>query len=98
MLMTEFENVVHRFQCRNYERLFSTRLHCLCHKRTCVHVTKEKLPGGFFTLTSTIFDRLAEQGITVLETDRFILHFLCFDMEAMLLEDKREVTEPNMDA
>jgi hypothetical protein len=93
MYIKDFDSVAKRFQCRNCEKLFTRSSKCCRHEKTCVNATREKFPGGFFSLPPTIFERLMEQGISVPDEDRFFSHFVCFDMEAMLLKEKREVTE-----
>jgi hypothetical protein len=93
MYIKDFVSVATRFLCHNCKKLLNRYSNCRRHERSCANMTMEKFPSGFLYLPSTIFERLMEQVISVPDEDRFFSHFTCFDMEAILLKEKREVTE-----
>jgi hypothetical protein len=71
-----------KYQCRTCEMHFS-RLHNMKqHQRRCTGQTKIQFPGGFYTAPKTVFDKLEEHGIDVV--DRIFPWFLVYDFEAYL--------------
>jgi hypothetical protein len=72
-----------KYQCRTYEMHFA-RLHNMQqHQRQCTGQTKMQFPGGFYSAPKTVFDKLEEHGIEVVE--RIFPWFLVYDFEAYLM-------------
>jgi hypothetical protein len=72
-------NAIHKkFECRLCSKIFKTNTGCKRHERTCSAGIKTKLPGGFYNLPETIFERLTQYGIDVDEELQILPIFYCF--------------------
>ncbi len=82
--ISSFKAYAKKFQCSKCQRHFDRINNLKRHMKTCRHVTKYKLPGGFYQATRTVFDRLEDVGITTAPADRFFPWFATYDFEALL--------------
>ncbi|KAL4239413.1 hypothetical protein ACF0H5_000228 [Mactra antiquata] len=76
-----------KFRCDMCSKLFPSNYKCNIHKQKCETKTKIKLPGGYYSLPKTIFEKLEEYGIIVEQKDRHFPWFITYDFESLLLQE-----------
>ena len=69
---------------------YGNMLGCCRHEQTCTGDVIYKYPGGMYHTTQTVFDQLEDEGIDILEEDRYYPYRATYDIEVMLQPtDKR---------
>ena len=86
-LITDFEKYASKYACTHCMRMFKTLYLVKTHQKTCGVKTKYTFTTGSYTYYKSVFERMAEIGVVVPDTEykRYYTHFICFDMEALLV-------------
>ena len=82
--ITNFEKLVKRFQCDKCLKLFKRQWNLKRHYSNCYDRTKYSFPGGFYSNSTTLFDKLKSLNIYVPLECQFYNKFIVWDMEAIL--------------
>ena len=91
--ITNFEKLVKRFQCDKCLKLFKRQWNLKRHYANCYDRTKYSFPGGFYSNSTTLFDKLKSLNIHVPLDCQFYDKFIVWDMEAILLKSNVDKTE-----
>lgn len=83
--ISNFNAYTTQFRCKTCHRHFSIMKR---HQWTCTGKTKRKIPGGFYSNSKSVFDKLDQFGIYVEDKDRLYEWFLVYDFEFILLPMK----------
>ena len=83
-LILDLQKYCKKYKCVHCEKLFKTNTQCARHQRNCSLAVKYSFPGGYYHLSSGIFEDLEVWGIFVDNDDRFYDYFAVFDFEAYL--------------
>ena len=65
-----------KYHCHTCEPHFSCLWNMHRHQRNCSGKTVHQFPGGMYTSPKTIFEKLEEYDVHVLQDDRFLPWFL----------------------
>lgn len=75
------------YQCSRCGKFWKDGFRLNRHEKTCEAKTRLKFPGGAYTVPSTVFEQLADEGIVVPKELRYFKYFATFDFECMLTKD-----------
>ena len=91
--ITNFEKLVKRVQCDKCLKLFKRQWNLKRHYGNCYDRTRYSFPGGFYSNSTTLFDKLKSLNIHVPLDCQFYDKFIVWDMEAILLKLNVNKTE-----
>lgn len=91
--ITKFKSFVHKFKCKNCQKLFPYLCRLKQHERVCKNQKKMRLSGGYFKQKRDIFEQLEELGISVPLELRTYSYFSVFDLEAVLIPYEDDINE-----
>ena len=69
------------FTCERCGKVFDKDYKLMRHERTCEAQVKLDYPGGVYTPSKTVFEKLEEEGIQVLDELKYSKYFATFDIE-----------------
>ena len=72
------------FACKYCGTLHRRRWNCILHEKSCMKMSRQVFPSGYYRYDQTLFERLDKVGIHVPSHLRCKRHFAVFDLEAML--------------
>ena len=78
--ITNFEKLVKRFQCDKCLKLFKRQWNLKRHYANCYDRTKYSFPGGFYSNSTTLFDKLKSLNIHVPLDCQFYDKFIVWDI------------------
>lgn len=78
-LITDLNQYTKTWRCPSCSKLYALRRDFERHLPVCCNVSKSVYPGGPYRMKPTIFEQLADEGITV--TDEFYPYRATFDCE-----------------
>ena len=69
------------FTCERCGKVFQKDYKLMRHERACEAQVKLDYPGGVYTPSKTVFEKLEEEGVTIPENLKYSKYFATFDIE-----------------
>ena len=69
------------FTCERCGKVFQKDCKLMRHERACEAQIKFDYPGGVYTPSKTVFEKLEEEGVTIPENLKYSKYFSTFDIE-----------------
>ncbi|KAI8517751.1 hypothetical protein Bbelb_037680 [Branchiostoma belcheri] len=80
----DFNSYSKSWSCQVCSRKFTHHGHLMVHQRQCTGSTSFVYPGGAFQLTSNIFDKLQDEGVSIPREQRIYPYRVTWDIECLL--------------
>ncbi|KAI8487963.1 hypothetical protein Bbelb_344110 [Branchiostoma belcheri] len=80
----DFNSYSKSWSCQVCSRKFTHHGHLMVHQRQCTGSTSFVYPGGTFQLTSNIFDKLQDEGVSIPREQRIYPYRVTWDIECLL--------------
>ena len=74
------------FRCGKCSQLWKYSSYCARHEATCDTQTKRVYPDGYFRVSSTVFERMNDVGVSVPQDLRIFPHFITYDFESRMVD------------
>ncbi|KAI8515563.1 hypothetical protein Bbelb_063760 [Branchiostoma belcheri] len=80
----DFNSYSKSWSCQVCSRKFTHHGHLMVHQRQCTGSTSFVYPGGAFQLTSNIFEKLQDEGVSIPREQRIYPYRVTWDIECLL--------------